>query len=182
MIRLIFILFIFSILTAFHSRDNSYIVQKGEIVFKSEASLEIIEAKSKNLHGSINISDRTFALMIDIHSFEGFSTPFYKKLFNENYMESGTYEKASFVGKIIENKNLNRNGKYTLRAKGKLTIHGIEQERIIKSKVQVQDGVLNLESTFTVFLNDHDIVLPKIVQQKISEEIQVNVKGELIKK
>ena len=154
-------------------------MNKGEIVFKSEASLEVIEAKSEQLEGMINISERTFEIMIDIDSFEGFTSPLYKRLFNENYMESGTYQKASFKGKIIENKNLNRNGNHVVRAKGKLNIHGVEQERIIKSSVTVKDGVLKLESTFTVFLHDHNITLPKIVQQKISEEIQVKVKGEM---
>ena len=79
-------------------------MNKGEIVFKSEASLEVIEAKSSQLVGSINISERTFDIMIDIDSFEGFTSPLYRRLFNENYMESGTYQKASFKGKIIENK------------------------------------------------------------------------------
>ena len=180
MIRIFFILFIFTISTAFQSKEKAYVMNKGEIVFKSEASLEVIEAKSDQLEGSINISERTFEIMIDISSFEGFSSPLYKRLFNENYMESGTYQKASFKGKRIENKNLNRNGNYTLRAKGKLNIHGVEQERIIKSNVTVKDGVLKLESVFTVFLHDHNITLPKIVQQKISEEIQVRVKGEMM--
>jgi polyisoprenoid-binding protein YceI len=141
--------------------------------------LEVIEAKSEKLQGIINIDDRSFALMIDINSFEGFSTPFYKRLFNENYMESTKYQQATFVGKIIEKRNLEKDGAYTLRAKGKLKIHGVEQERIIKSQVSVKDGTLNFESSFSVFLNDHDITLPKIVQQKISEEIQVNVKGQM---
>lgn len=179
MIRITFILFIFTISTAFQSKEKAYVMEKGEIVFKSEASLEVIEAKSEQLNGRINIADRTFEIMIDIDSFEGFGSPLYKRLFNENYMESGVYQKASFKGKIIENKNLNRNGKYVLRAKGKLKIHGIEQERIIKSNVTVTDGILKLESVFTVFLHDHNITLPKIVQQKISKEIQVKVKGEM---
>ncbi len=177
MIRLIFIALLSISSIAFQSKDRVYICEEGSIVFKSEASLEVVEAKSEKLEGVINIENRTFALMIDVKSFEGFSSPLYKRLFNENYMESAKYEKASFVGKIIEKKNLEKNGEYTLRAKGKLKIHGIEQERIIKSKVKVKNGVLNFESFFTVFLSDHQIKLPKIVQQKISEEIQVSVRG-----
>jgi hypothetical protein len=180
MIRVIFILFAFSIFVGFHPKEKAYVMEKGEIIFKSQASLEIIEAKSQQLEGTINIPDRTFEILIDISSFEGFSSPLYKRLFNENYMESRLYQKASFKGKIIENKNLNRDGNYSLRAKGKLNIHGVEQERIIKSNVVVKDGVLKLESVFTVFLHDHNIILPKIVQQKISEEIQVNVRGEMV--
>ncbi len=181
MIRFSFVIFIFISATAFHSKGKQYIVEQGQIIFKSEASLEVIEASSDKLEGMINIEDRSFEIKIDINSFEGFSSPLYKRLFNENYMESKVYEKAYFSGKIIENKNLNRNGSYVLRAKGNLKIHGVEQERIIKSKVSVNDGILKLESTFTVFLHDHNIILPKIVQQKISEEIQVTVKGEMVK-
>ncbi len=47
-------------------------------------------------------------------------------------MESQASPYAISIGKIIEKIDFPKDGKYTSRAKGKLTIHGVEQERIIK--------------------------------------------------
>jgi hypothetical protein len=95
-------------------------------------------------------------------------------------MESTQHQEASFIGKIIEKTDFSQDGEYVLRAKGKLKIHGIEQERIIRSRVVSKNGVLQLNAFFTIFLNEYDIMIPKIVQQKISEEIQVSVRAALL--
>ena len=92
-------------------------------------------------------------------------------------MESSRYPNATFTGKIIENVDFSKEGVYTVRAKGKLTIHGVAQERILKSRVDVKGGGFSIRSYFTVILEEHNISVPKIVYQKIAEEIQVQVKA-----
>lgn len=149
----------------------------GQVAFTSDAPLELIEAKSTTLRGLIDAGKRTFAFSIPITSFEGFNGPLQRVHFHENYLESGRFPTATFLGKIIESVDLTEDGEYTLRAKGKLTIHGIERERIIKSLVTVADGQLSISSSFTVLLRDHDIEIPRIVFQKIAEEIVVDISG-----
>ncbi len=177
---LIFFILLFIVL-GFRSEQDVYLVQKGHIYFKSEAPLEIIEAKSEGLKGAIDIKNRTFVFSIEVHSFDGFQNPLQKVHFNENYMESQKHTQAFFSGKLIEKTDLTKDGTYTLRAKGKLKIHGVEQERIIKSRVIIKDSLIHLNSFFTVFLHEHNIVIPKIVQQKIAQEIQVSVRAVLSK-
>lgn len=157
--------------------DLIYKSVQGEVQFRSDAPLETIEAKSDALKGVIDIEKRTFAFSIPIRSFEGFNNPLQKEHFNENYLESSKYPNATFTGKIIENVDFSADGIYTIRAKGKFTIHGAVQERILKSKVVVSGDSFTLQSYFTVILKEHDISVPKIVYQKISEEIQVQVKA-----
>ncbi len=157
-----------------------YFVQSGEVRFKSDAPLEVIEAKSKLLKGVIDMEERTFAFSVDISSFEGFNSPLQREHFNENYMESRKYKSATFSGKIIDKDDFTKNGTYTIRTKGKLTVHGISKERIIKSEVTTKGGVITLRSKFTVLLDEHDIAIPKIVYQKIAEEIAVEVSAELV--
>ena len=101
--------------------------------------------------------------------------------FNENYLETNRYPKASFSGKIIENIDWEKNGTYEVRSKGKLIIHGQEQERIIRGTIKVSDGLIQLRSAFTVLLEEHQINIPKIMFQKISEEIQVIIEADLEK-
>lgn len=147
------------------------------IKFTSEAPLEVIKAEAAEAQGLINPSTGQFAFAVAIANFVGFNSPLQQQHFHENYLESDRYPKATFSGRIIESIDLTQTGRYNIRAKGMLTIHGIEQERIIKSTLTIQDGQLQINSYFTVPLADHDIRIPRLVYQKIAEEIKVEVSG-----
>jgi len=162
--------------------DERWICRNGEVYFKSDAKLELIEANSSKLQGIINPNTGEFAFSVEMNSFEGFNSALQKEHFNENYLESPKFPKASFKGKIIEKVDFEKEGKSEIRAKGKLFIHGIEQERIILSKLDIKGNKIKVSSFFTVVLNDHNIVIPKIVNQKIAEEIQVNINAQFVKK
>jgi polyisoprenoid-binding protein YceI len=168
-------------LLSFEKQEGSkYIVQRGEIHFKSDAPLELIEAKSKQLKGVIDMEERAFAFSVDMGSFEGFNSPLQKEHFNENYLETKQYKSATFTGKIIEKDDFTKDGTYTIRTKGKLTIHGITKERIIKSEITTKGGKIMVRSSFTVLLDEHGISIPKIVYQKIAEEIAVDVEADFV--
>ena len=159
-----------------------YATDNGEIKFLSDAPLEVIRATSKNLKGIIDKEKNTFAFSIAISSFEGFNSPLQREHFNENYLESNSFPEATFTGKIIEKNALNQRGEITIRAKGKLTIHGVTEERIIKCKLIITEDSIEVLSFFTIFLEDHKIIIPKIVFQKISHEIQVHLDTKLFLK
>lgn len=154
--------------------------EDGKIQFKSDAPLELIEARSSKLRGVIDPVAQTFAWSVEIKTFEGFNSPLQREHFNENYMESRKYPKATFQGKIIEKIDFQKDGVYTVRAKGKLNVHGVEQERIIRGQVEVKGPRVRITSDFTVLLADHDISIPRVVHQKIAEEIAVSMDAQLL--
>jgi polyisoprenoid-binding protein YceI len=94
-------------------------------------------------------------------------------------MESERFPEARFTGSIIEQIDFRQDGVYTVRAKGQLSVHGVSRERIIKSTLRIKNGRLYLHSDFSVLLDDHDINIPKIVNQKIAEEINIHIEAEL---
>lgn len=149
--------------------------KEGSIEFTSDAPLELIEASSDQLKGIIDIESRQFAFTIRTVSFEGFNSNLQRDHFNENYMESEMYPESTFSGKIIEEVDFAKDGTYQVRTKGTLLIHGVEQSRIIKSKIDIKNGTIKVSSSFAVPLEDHDITIPKVVNQKIATEIQVQV-------
>lgn len=162
------------------AQAQTFITPSGQISFTSDAPLEVIEAASKKVKGAIDASKNTFAFSMPIVSFEGFNSALQREHFNENYLESAKYPDASFSGKIIEQVNFATPGKYSIRAKGILKIHGVEQERIIKAEVTVKpDKSIEVSSNFTVPLSDHKITIPKIVNQKIATEIRVSMKASM---
>lgn len=176
-----FFLFLLSILPLAAIGQNRYEVKEGSAYFKSDAPLELIEAASSQMKGLLDADKRTFAFSIPMSSFKGFNSPLQREHFNENYMESVKYPNATFAGKIIEDTDFSKDGEYTVRAKGKLTVHGVEQERIIKSTMKVKAGKVYIDSQFTVLLKEHNIDIPHIVYQKIAEEISVKIKLTLAK-
>lgn len=156
-----------------------YSTNKGSISFRSDAPLELITASSNELLGRVDIEKKIFAFIIKINSFAGFNSPLQREHFNENYLETTQFPTASFTGKIIEDIDFSIDGTYTIRAKGSLSIHGVVQERIIKSEVTVKKGLINIKSDFTVLLSDHNIAIPKVVHEKLASEIKVEVKADL---
>lgn len=157
-----------------------YTVQSGRIVFFSKAPKELIEASSTGLAGALDLAKKTFAFRVGIASFQGFNSPLQQQHFSENYMETSHYPQASFTGKIIEDVDLTKDGTYELRTKGKLTIHGVSVERIVRGKVHVKEGKINLASEFTVPLVDHSIKIPRVVYDKLAPEINVSVEARMV--
>jgi polyisoprenoid-binding protein YceI len=145
----------------------------AEISFASNAQLELIKAKSDKVSGLIDPATNQFYFEVSIGSFRGFNSELQRHHFNDNYMESDRFPKASFSGKIIEQVDFTRDSTYEVRAKGTLEIHGKKQTRIIKGKLVIQRGKGTIESRFSVPLSDHQISIPKIVSQKIATEIEV---------
>jgi hypothetical protein len=163
-----------------YNAGSVYRGDNGRVWFQSDAPLEVIEAQSGQLRGIINPVQQTFAWTVEIKTFNGFNSPLQREHFNEAYLESNVFPKATFSGKIIEKIDYAQDGTYPVRAKGKLVIHGVEQERIIKSVLEVKGKRLFVRSTFTVPLTDHNIAIPKIVHQKIAEEVMVTITSELV--
>ena len=153
--------------------------QSGEVTFVSEAPLELIIAQSDNLEGVIVPSSGRFAFRVEVISFEGFNNPLQRIHFQENYMEIHEFPVATFEGRILDELPWSNPGKYQVRAKGRLNLHGITKERIINGELLVTADGIVVNSMFTIALEDHEILVPRIVHQKIAEEIKVELSIEL---
>jgi polyisoprenoid-binding protein YceI len=179
--RLVFVLICLWLNTADAQSPYFYTIS-GTVSFHSEAPQEKISASSTQMQGLIDNEKKTFVFKVIIRSFEGFNSQLQREHFNEKYLESEKYAEALFSGKIIEQFDLNKDGVYPVRAKGKFSIHGVEQERIIKGTLTVKKGRIDLESSFSILLSDYNIKIPKVVHEKVSSEISIEVKAELKKK
>jgi polyisoprenoid-binding protein YceI len=157
-----------------------YSITKGTIRFTSDAPMENIRGSSQQLKGMINPANRTFAFSLNNHTITGFNSRLQQEHFYENYIEADQFPKSSFEGKIIEQVDFTNDGEMTVRAKGMLNIHGVSRERIIKSSLQIKGGILRVKSHFTILLEEHNIKIPRIVFQKIAQEISIDVEAEYV--
>jgi polyisoprenoid-binding protein YceI len=173
------LLLIINLLPALLFAQDLYKTSGGQVKFRSDAPLELIQAETKTMNGALKISDRSFAFSIPMKTFEGFNSSLQRTHFNENYLQSDKFPNATFEGKIIEEIDFSKNGTYNVRGKGKFKVHGVEQERIIRCKITISQGKIVVESNFTVMLADHDIKIPTVVAQKLAEEVEVQMSATL---
>lgn len=171
--------FVFFILSFNLFYSQIYICKDGLTKFTSEAPLELIKAQSNKTTGVIDCATKNVAFSVIVDSFDGFNSGLQKEHFQENYMETTRYMTATFKGKIIEDIDFTKNGTSTVRAKGNFNIHGVEKEKILKVKITIKDKELVVETAFDVPLEDHNIKIPKVVNQKIASVIVVEVKASL---
>lgn len=162
-------------LMSFHRPAITYKTNSGQVKFHSNAPMENIAASSAKLKGLVSPESKGFAFSVEMPSFEGFNSPLQKEHFNENYIESKRFPKATFEGKVIENIDFITTGEYDVRAKGTFEIHGMKQEKIVRGKIKVAPNQISILCNFTIKLSDYGIAVPRIVRQKISEEVDVTV-------
>ena len=162
---------------AFGQREL-YALKKSDVSFVSDAPMERITATNRSASGILDIHDRDFAVRIPMRSFVGFNSALQQEHFYENYLETEAWPNALFEGRIIEATDLSVPGNYSVRAKGRFTLHGIARERIIPCEVVVTREGLRVTGRFDVLLADHGIRIPRVVQQKLAA--LVNVKLDLL--
>jgi polyisoprenoid-binding protein YceI len=117
-----------------------------------------------------------FAVLIKVFEFE---KALMQEHFNENYMESNTFPKAEFKGKLtgVSADQLKKAGTYDAVVTGDLTIHGMTKPVTAKGTVTVDAaGAIKASSDFAVKPEDHGIKIPGVVRQNIAQEITVKVR------
>lgn len=182
MFRTLLLCTVFLVLTASTPSVSYYYTNNGLVSFRSEAPQELISATSTELNGLIDGDKKQFVFKVILSTFRGFNSALQREHFNEKYLETEKYPEAIFTGKIIEDINFDQDGTYIIRAKGKLTLHGVDQERIIKSTLIIRNHVLTIESKFNILLVDHNIKVPKVVHEKVASEISIEIKTEMRRK
>ncbi len=154
-----------------------YATKTGHISFKSETPIETIEANNYQVNTTLNTETGDFVFSVLIKAFE-FEKILMQKHFNDNYMESDTYPKSTFIGKIkdIDSVDFTTPGDYDVDVSGDLTIHGVTKTVGVKGKVSVSESKqINATSSFSIRLEDYNIKRPKSVIKNISEIIYINV-------
>ena len=104
---------------------------------------------------------------------------FTKKLmqvhFNENYVESDRYPKATFSGSCTGDMELNREGIYQVVIKGDLNLHGVTQAVETTAQLEVKNDRVLATAAFRLKPEDFQIQIPGVVRDKIAKEINVRV-------
>ncbi len=157
--------------------QDRYATRAGHIKFFSGTPMENIEADNRKVSSVFDATSSAIEFAALIKAFE-FDKALMQEHFNENYMESNTYPKATFKGKVtgLPDGAMAKPGTYPVTATGDLTIHGVAKPVSIPGTITVHDdGTLKLSSKFNVKPEDHGIKIPGMVRDNIAKEIEVTV-------
>ncbi|KAA5536214.1 YceI family protein [Taibaiella lutea] len=148
----------------------------GKVSFFSSTSIENIEAFNNEVAAAYDVSKGDLVFQIAVKGFK-FEKQLMQEHFNEDYMESSKFPKASFAGKIADyNKvDFKKNGSYKVVANGTMTIHGVNKSVSIPGTIDVKDGVATFKATFNVATADYNIKIPSIAEGKIAKSIAITV-------
>ncbi len=153
---------------------QKYKTSTGNISFHSHATLEDIDAKNNQATALLDASNGNLAFIVAIKSFE-FDKSLMQTHFNDNYMQSDTYPKSTFEGKIDNNGDVHyaQGGTASVTVSGKLTIHGVTKDVKAAGTATVSGTNVTLKSTFKIKLEDYGIKNDKV--KNISSEIEITV-------
>ncbi len=146
----------------------------GEIKFEaSMPAFEEVAATNKTVSCIFDQSNGDFVALALVKAFK-FKVPLMEEHFNENYIESTKFPKATFKGKIInfDATKLTTN-KSTFDLEGDLTLHGITKKIKTKISLSVNAGKVNAISSFSIKPNDYGIEIPSLVKSKVAENVKL---------
>lgn len=159
--------------------QTKYFTREGVIEFSSDAPMEKIEAKNNKVASIIETATGKVNFVVLIKSFH-FEKALMQEHFNENYMESDKYPKATFEGKISNPDDIkwDKPGTYKTKVKGNMTIHGVTKEVTGDGNIVIKDGgTMELTSAIKITVADYKIEIPNLVKDNIAKTVDVTISG-----
>jgi hypothetical protein len=168
-----------ALLTVFHTGAycQIYITRTGFIGFYSKTPLEDIRAENNQVFAAIDADKKNIAFSLLLRGFV-FTKELMQEHFNENYVESDKYPKATFNGSFTGDVDVTKDGVYRVMVKGNLTLHNVTHPLEAPGTIEVKGGKLLGQAEFKVKPEDYNITIPSLVRDKIAGEMRVNVKIE----
>jgi len=159
----------------FSFSQEKFISRNGLIQFIASTPLETIDPVNNHVSCILDTENGNLVFQMKMISFK-FEKALMEEHFNEKYVESDKFPKSTFVGKIQNWDDFIWNGtEQNIVVKGKIIIHGIEKAIIVKGLIGTSKSTISLSSSFDIIISDFGIEIPRLVRDKISETVKVEV-------
>ncbi|MDD6210166.1 MAG: YceI family protein [Bacteroidales bacterium] len=170
------ILILTTLLFSLSLAAQTYTSKNGTAYFISRTDVINIDATNNSVASIVKKESGEIVAIVLIKAFK-FTLATAFDHFNEEYMESSKYPKASYKGKILELPalDLSKDGTYEVTTEGELTIHGVTKPIKEKGVLTIKGGKLMGECDFTVLLDDYKIEVPAMVKDRVSQKIEVKL-------
>ena len=157
--------------------QGKYLTKAGHISFFSASIMEDIEARNDKVAAVFDLGTGQLAFSVPVHDFQ-FKRTLMQEHFNENYMESDKFPKATFTGQLVNAAQVLRQlpgGGQNVEAEGSLTLHGVTRKTIVTGTLQLRDGQLVVFAYFNIAPADFAIDIPLLVREHIAKSVSVRI-------
>lgn len=153
-----------------------YMTKAGQVSFFSATPIEDIEAKTQQVAAVLDLGTGQLAFALPVKSFV-FKRTLMQEHFNENYIESDKYPKATFAGRLVgfDAAALATAGPHPAQVEGDLTLHGVTHRVRVPATLELKAGQLLALATFPVASADYNIEIPLLVRDNIAKVMSVRV-------
>ena len=164
---------VFSLLSQ-NTIAQKFISRNVEVQFISETPIENIQALNKQVSALFDSSTGEIVFQVPIRGFH-FENALMEEHFNENYMETEEFPKATLQGKIESWPNVTED----VEVEGVIMIHGVEKSKTFHGTMRNEKNNWIVYSEFSVNAEDFDIKIPSIVRKQIAENIVITINATL---
>ena len=156
--------------------QSKYMTKTGRVSFFSSSPIEDIEARNQQVAAVLDFGTGQLAFSLPVKGFV-FKRTLMQEHFNENYMESDKFPKATFAGRFVgfDATALAAAGPHNVQVEGDLTLHGVTHHVQVPASVELKGGQLLALATFPVAPADYNIEIPLLVRNSIAKVISVSV-------
>ena len=159
--------------------QGKYATKTGQINFEASVpSFEEVKAKNTDVSAVLDAASGNFAALALMKGFR-FKVALMEEHFNENYIESSKYPKATFKGTIQDFDISEVAGKKEYLIKGTFNLHSVDKNMEVPAVISVNGDVVSLTAQFVMHPEDFNIKIPSIVSNKIAEDVNVSVEFNL---
>jgi hypothetical protein len=157
--------------------QSKYMTKTGLISFFSASIMEDIEARNNKVAAVLDLATGQLAFAVPIREFQ-FKRTLMQEHFNENYMESEKYPKATFTGQVVNAAQVVKllpTGAQNVEVEGQMTMHGVSHKVAVSGTLQQRDGQLIVFAYFNIAPADYAIDIPLLVREHIAKSVSVRV-------
>lgn len=164
------------ILSAFTMNAQKFMTKNGYVGFFSHTPMEDVKGDNNQVASILDASTGEIVFQALMKSFK-FEKALMEEHFNENYVESEKFPKATFKGKItnLSEVDFSKTGVYKVTVEGELFIHGVIQNISTPGEIEITKDGVKARSKFVVKPEDYKIEIPAVVRENIAKEITVTV-------
>ena len=161
---------------------QKYYTKTGITEFKASVdTFEPIKAINNSTSVILNVTTGDIASLLFVKAFN-FRVGLMQEHFNENYMDSDKFPKATFRGAFEKFDFSKFSESTTYPLKGTLTIRGVEKNIETTATLSKKGNHIMMQATFIVRPEDFQIKIPKIVRNKIAKTVNIYLDYVLVEK
>ncbi|RZJ28586.1 MAG: YceI family protein [Flavobacterium sp.] len=163
------------LLSVFLPQQEKMLTKTGNVTFEASVpAFEEVKGTSQTVTCVLNPKTGDIQSQILMKSFR-FKIALMEEHFNENYIESDKYPKATFRGRIdkFDAAALTATAKdYTIQ--GTMEMHGKTKDISMPAKIRKTEAGIEVVSNFTLNVDDYGISIPSVVKSKVSKKVNVH--------